>query len=145
MNFKICPKCSKKKLSSDFYLRKTGPRSGQLYEKCKECMKFRGRKYYHDNRERQLSLALARRHKAYLEKRKFINKIKDKPCADCGIKYPYYVMDLDHKRGTNKINDVGYMTSRNWSLEKIKREAGKCEVVCANCHRIRTFRKYKLG
>lgn len=142
---KLCSKCKRNLELSCFYQRKKGLRAGQFYEKCKECMKVRGRKYYHDNRKRQLSLALIRRHRAYLEKRKFINKIKNKPCVDCGIKYPYYVMDLDHKTGKGKVKEVGYMTSRNWSLEKIKKEVEKCEVVCANCHRIRTFEKYKLG
>src|SRR3989344_6315332 len=142
MNFKICSKCGKKKPLSDFYLRKSGPRSGKFYEKCKECMKVRGRTYYHDNHDRQLALALKRRHAAYLIKRSFLNKIKGKPCADCGKQYPFYVMDLDHKNYKTKINDVAYMVTRNWSLEKIKIEVAKCEVVCANCHRIRTFRKF---
>jgi len=109
-------------------------------------MKTRGRKYYHENRERQLPLALARRHRAYLEKREFTAKTKNRPCIDCGVRYPYYVMDFDHKKGTVKVNDVAYMMTRNWSLKRIKEEILKCEVVCANCHRIRTYGKldYRL-
>jgi transposase len=57
-------------------------------------------------------------------------------CVDCGEKYPYYMLDLDHlkdkKFGINRFKDS---TS---SLEKVKEEMAKCEVVCANCHRIRT-------
>lgn len=105
-------------------------------------MRERGVKYYHLNHERQLRLALLRRSKAYLLKRTFLNKFKDVPCADCGIKYPPYVMDLDHRDWKTKINAVSYMTSRNWSLVKIKKEAQKCDIVCANCHRIRTYRKF---
>ena len=104
-------------------------------------MKARGRKYYHDNRKRQLQLALVRRRKAYKEKRDYINKAKNKPCADCGMKYPFYVMDFDHSNVHDKIREVAYMAARNWSLDKIKDEVQKCEVVCANCHRIRTFGK----
>jgi hypothetical protein len=105
-------------------------------------MKLRGRDYYHKNRKRQLALALKRRHRAYLEKRKFLTKAKAVPCADCGKRYPFYAMDFDHKQYSGKIKEVGYMVSRNWSLEKIKREVKKCEVVCANCHRIRTYKKF---
>ena len=141
MDMKNCSKCNKPKKLADFYKRKTGKRAGEYYEKCKECMKARGREYYRKNRNRQLPLALARRHKAYQLKRVFINKVKDRPCADCGIKYPYYVMDFDHKSNKDKIAEVAYMSTRNWSLEKIKKEIQKCEVVCANCHRIRTFKK----
>ena len=146
MHLKKCSKCDKEKLLKDFYLRKTGPRAGEYYEKCKDCMKLRGRAYYHKNHERQLALALKRRHRDYLEKREFLNKAKDIPCADCGKKYPFYVMDFDHKKHQLKIKDVAYMVTRNWSLDKIKVEVEKCEVVCANCHRIRTYKKFnKLG
>jgi hypothetical protein len=142
---KVCPKCSIDKPISDFYRRKTGPRSGEYYEKCKECMKFRGRSYYHANRDRQLQLALKRRHLSYLIKRKFLSNLKDCPCADCGKRYPFYVMDFDHRIPKEKINSVAYMVTRNWSFDKIKNEALKCEIVCANCHRIRTYNKLNLS
>lgn len=118
---KHCPKCDKTLDLENFYFRKRGPRSGKYYEKCKNCMKIRGR--------------------AYKEKRQFIVDAKDKPCADCGKKYPFYVMDFDHQEPKNKTKEVSYMFTRNWSLDKIKVEAEKCEVVCANCHRIRTYLK----
>lgn len=138
---KHCPKCNKDLLNTFFYLRKKGPRAGRLYEKCKECMKIRGRSYYHNNHDRQLRLALIRRSRSYREKRDFIIKTKDIPCADCGIRYPFYVMDFDHIDEESKTREVSYMFTRNWSLAKITAEAEKCEVVCANCHRIRTYNK----
>lgn len=139
---KNCGKCGQTKPVEEFYKRKSGQRVGQCYEKCIVCMKTRGRDYYHLNHERQLKLALIRRHRAYNIKRKYINEAKNRACADCGLKYPYFVMDFDHKDRRDKINDVAYMATRNWSLEKIKNEVNKCEVVCANCHRIRTYGKY---
>lgn len=144
MLFKICSKCRLEKSHDNFYARKTGARMGQLYEKCKDCMKIRGRDYYHNNHKRQLGLALVRRHEAYLKKRKFINQIKDVPCADCGMKYPFYVMDFDHKNAKNKVKEIAYMMTRNWSLDKIKAEVVKCEIVCANCHRIRTYKSLNM-
>ncbi len=104
-------------------------------------MKVRGRRYYHQNRDRQLPLALLRRHRLYVEKRRFLCEAKNRPCPDCGKRYPYYVMDFDHRNPRDKVRSVAYMVSRNWSLEKIKKEVVKCEVVCANCHRMRTFRR----
>jgi len=44
-------------------------------------------------------------------------------------------MDFDHVRGV-KLFNVGMMTSR--SFELIDAEIAKCEIVCSNCHRIRT-------
>src|SRR3989344_5030928 len=141
MLIKKCSKCLNKLNISDFYFRKRGPRAGSYYEKCKLCMKIRGRTYYHQNHDRQLKLALIRRHRAYREKREFLIKTKNVPCSDCGIKYPFYVMDFDHQIVKDKIKEVSYMFTRNWSLDKIQKETEKCEVVCANCHRIRTYEK----
>lgn len=103
-------------------------------------MKLRGRTYYHQNRKRQLPLAIARTRKARNLKRQFICAVKNRPCADCGIKYPHYVMDFDHRNSNDKIVDISKTLGKNWSLERIKKEIVKCDVVCANCHRIRTYK-----
>lgn len=142
MNLKICSKCGKSRLLSSFYFRKKGPRKGKYYEKCKECMKARGIDYYHQNHDRQLKLALIRRHRYYKEKRKFLVGAKNRPCADCGLSFPFYVMDFDHRDYLSKIENVSRMFTRNWALEKIKKEVEKCDIVCANCHRIRTYKKF---
>jgi hypothetical protein len=47
-------------------------------------------------------------------------------------------MDWDHVRGV-KIMNVADMRKRNVALEKILDEIAKCDLVCANCHRVRTF------
>ena len=58
---------------------------------------------------------------------------------DCGKQYSYYVMDLDHVRG-EKICNVSLMVSMGFSDEEIIEEIAKCDVVCSNCHRERTYR-----
>ena len=63
---------------------------------------------------------------------------KDCPCADCGETYPYYVMDLDHLPGHDKVMGVSDMVGKGLSKASILAELEKCEVVCANCHRERT-------
>ena len=68
------------------------------------------------------------------KKRKLINDAKDIPCTDCWIKYPPYVMDLDHL--WNKEFNISKWLI--YSYDRIVAEIAKCEVVCANCHRIRT-------
>jgi hypothetical protein len=59
------------------------------------------------------------------------------PCADCENYYPYYVMQLDHVRGkkVDKINRMVYTSS----YDRVVEEISKCEIVCANCHHVRTF------
>ena len=61
-------------------------------------------------------------------------------CVDCGEKYPYYMLDLDHISNDKKFNLAAYRNHTN-DLEVIKLEIAKCEVVCANCHRLRTYQR----
>ena len=135
---KRCSKCLKKISLTEFYRRKRGPRAGQYYEKCKNCMRARGRTYYHLNRKRQLQLALIRRARYRQICKAYTMKLKNTPCQDCGQKYPPYVMDFDHREGEQKLHEIAKMVTGGWSLKKIEREIKKCDLVCANCHRIRT-------
>lgn len=82
----------------------------------------------------------ARSHKTRQKFRRDYIKAKkeNKPCADCGQIYPWYVMDFDHVRGEKKFN-LSIVGSMICSVEKMDKEMAKCEIVCANCHRCRTF------
>lgn len=76
------------------------------------------------------------RHTAYTRQRKQkIDDLKDQPCHDCGNRYPPECMDFDHVRGDKLF---GVSTRRNDSWKRILAEMAKCDLVCANCHRIRT-------
>jgi hypothetical protein len=48
-------------------------------------------------------------------------------------------MDLDHVHGAKEFK-VSEAVQRCYGLvfERVRAEIAKCEVVCANCHRIRT-------
>ena len=68
---------------------------------------------------------------------RYIQKIKtDNPCLDCKISYPYYVMDFDHVRGRKHKNVMELIPTLSKKI--IDEEIAKCEIVCSNCHRIRT-------
>lgn len=69
-----------------------------------------------------------------------LRAMKEKPCADCGIQYPYYVMQFDHIRGKKKLALAkAYVTFTAWS--NVVEEVAKCEVVCSNCHLQRTWKR----
>jgi hypothetical protein len=57
-------------------------------------------------------------------------------CQDCGYKVHAEALDLDHRPEEAKL----FALSRGWaySWDKVIAEAEKCDVVCANCHRVRT-------
>lgn len=75
--------------------------------------------------------------------RKVLDEIKDVPCMDCGIKYPPFVMDFDHRDPTQKVDGLARLV-RSGSMRKMLAEVEKCDVVCSNCHRIRTFQNASL-
>lgn len=74
------------------------------------------------------------------KKREWLNSLKDAPCEDCGHQFPPECMDWDHVRG-RKLFCVGYADTQHISRERVIREIAKCDLVCANCHRIRTTRR----
>lgn len=75
------------------------------------------------------------------ELREWSDALKDKPCMDCGVKYPPYIMHWDHRPGTTKSASVGRLRSTGANKEKILAEVAKCDLVCSNCHMERTHGK----
>ena len=71
-----------------------------------------------------------------------IDAAKNRPCMDCGGTFPSVCMDFDHVRG-EKLFGVG--NSRSRSVKAMQDEIAKCDIVCANCHRVRTHarRQYR--
>jgi hypothetical protein len=50
------------------------------------------------------------------------------------------VLDFDHVSG-EKVSTIGKMLQENISWAKIHAEIEKCNVLCANCHRKRTYQQ----
>jgi len=66
-----------------------------------------------------------------------------KGCADCGYANDHRALQLDHLPGTTKVDDVSSLVSARALWHRIQAEMEKCEVVCANCHAIRTDERRK--
>lgn len=60
-------------------------------------------------------------------------------CIDCGIN-DVRVLDFDHVRGDKK-REISDMVSERRAIRDILNEISKCEVRCANCHRIVTHNR----
>lgn len=69
--------------------------------------------------------------------RQIIRDAKDKPCTDCGVSYPYYVMQFDHLDPAEKLFNIGHIGPTT-GRKRLLAEIAKCDVVCANCHCVRT-------
>lgn len=74
-----------------------------------------------------------------VEIRNLIKEAKNVPCVDCHETYPWYCMDFDHLR--DKKFNLSVAAQKAWALDTIRAEIEKCDVVCANCHRKRTFER----
>lgn len=102
------------------------------------------KQYYQANKAARITAAGEgkRRHVAKL--RRAIHEAKDQPCRDCEVKYPFYVMQFDHVRGEKKF-DIGSAIWGYVRMDDLLDEISKCEVVCANCHAIRTYTRAHLA
>ena len=75
------------------------------------------------------------------ERREFVATFKKAPCMDCGVNYPPYVMDFDHRDPSTKVREVAVMVGGYGTLADLFAEIEKCDLVCSNCHRIRTHNR----
>lgn len=81
--------------------------------------------------------------KNYDLKRSLVTAFKDKPCFDCNKRFHFSVMDLDHVRD-KKVISIG-ANLKSISMENLLKELEKCDVVCSNCHRLRTWQRLHDG
>ena len=70
-----------------------------------------------------------------------VDALKTAPCIDCGGKFPAVCMDFDHI--ADKEFNIGDARANGSSLTRVLKEIEKCELVCANCHRLRTAARRK--
>ena len=76
----------------------------------------------------------------------WLRSLKDgRPCTDCGRVFDPQVMQWDHLPGLEKLGDIGGDSWAGRTEEEILSEIAKCELVCTNCHTIRTFRRNRWG
>ena len=73
-----------------------------------------------------------------IKARELIRNLKSKPCMDCGNTFDPVCMDFDHRDPLLKRGRVASITKRGFLA--VLEEVAKCDVVCSNCHRIRTHR-----
>ena len=67
-----------------------------------------------------------------------LNELRNVACADCGQHFPPYAMEFDHRDANSKRTRVTALVGRA-GIASILAEAAKCDIVCTNCHRARTY------
>jgi hypothetical protein len=94
-------------------------------------------RYYAANRQREIDRVTIRQ-AATVE---FLRELRDRPCTDCGGRFHPVQMDFDHRDPSTKSFWLSRATLKR--REDLLAEAAKCDVVCANCHRLRTRRQHQ--
>lgn len=137
MRTKLCPKCQQVlKIEGNFTLRKSGTPNSY----CKLCQSSFSKEHYNKYRELHNKRRYINQTRYRLETRTFIQELKQgRPCMDCGEVHPYWAMDFDHRDPLNKKFSIGEAPRRASSRDKLLKEIEKCDLVCALCHRYRTY------
>jgi hypothetical protein len=117
---KICKGCGETNPLSGYY------RSGDSYRsQCKECFKGTSVDRVSEWR-RQTKEKLVAHHGS--------------KCLDCGYEGPPFMFDFDHRDPSQKKFGIGASGfSRKYEIQL--EESLKCDLVCANCHRMRTHKQ----
>ena len=135
---KLCYTCHREKPLTEFNKNKS--KLDNLNGICKLCSRERSRRYYADNTEKHKRVVTKRKHKQIKENQNFIIIfLQDNSCVDCG-EADIRTLEFDHIE--EKYLEISKMIAGGYSINTIKKEIKKCEVVCANCHKKRTAQQF---
>lgn len=136
--FAVCTKCKEVKFTSEF------DRRGENYQHwCKACREANRQLKYMtpEHKEQNAKTKRKRYERCSANNKEYIgNYLKTHPCVDCG-EPDWVVLEFDHVRG-KKEHTIANLAKQGYdSLNRIIEEIKKCDVVCANCHRRRTYKR----
>lgn len=124
---KTCTKCKFSKDLNSFW-KKSGAKDG-LNSWCKTCA----------NAIKSSKDCTAWRIRT---KEKLVQHFGNK-CVDCFFVGPPFMFDFDHRDPSLKSFGIADSLTANYA--KLLAEAEKCDLVCANCHRMRTHKQRCQG
>lgn len=127
---KTCCTCKKEKDISLFAKNKC-KKSGYHY-KCKECQKIYKKEHYKKNKKYYMQKVLDRK---TLIREKIKEYKKTLSCIKCGFSHPA-ALDFHHRDPNEKDFSIAQWHKTCSNFESVKIEIEKCDVLCANCHRI---------
>lgn len=129
---KICGKCHVNKPVAEFH------RLGDGHQRhCKSCKRGTDARRYKQKGHVRRKQAKAQRSRRAADAR----ALKEgKPCTDCGGVFHFAAMQWDHRPGTKKLANPSELGG-NGMWRRFLAEIKKCDLVCANCHAVRTFNR----
>ena len=105
---------------------------------CKECRRKYDAARFQSIKPERYAQVKARRE----ELTKWVRELKSNPCTDCDKIFHPVAMEFDYLG--DKRQGIADLVKSGHSKETILKEIEKCELVCANCHAVRTFNRRGL-
>lgn len=138
---KTCSKCNTPKEEIEFVTSKRTKSGFKAY--CKFCAQEQQKEYFLKNRDKRMKQIKTNMKNWKAALRIEIDALKNNPCMDCGGSFPPIAMDFDHRDATTKVANISLLVvKRTVSRQRIFEEIAKCDLVCSNCHRIRTQNRH---
>lgn len=136
---KCCTGCGHERPINEFVVKdRASLRRGMC---CRSCRSAYGKAHYQRNKAAYLARNRSRRtagRSAYWHW--LMDYLFHHPCVDCG-ETDIVVLQFDHREDTEKVSTVGAMLNHaSWA--KLRAEVAKCDVRCANCHRLKTAKDF---
>jgi hypothetical protein len=127
--------CGVEKAMTEFH------RRGDGYQRwCKSCRRAYDAAYYKATQD----LRRLQRRERGERLVALMRELKTAPCMDCGQRFHPVAMTFDHRPGTTKVRDLATLARRGCT-GLFYAELKKCDLVCANCHAIRTLLRRLKG
>lgn len=130
MQTKRCSMCKNELPLESFS--KNHTRKDGLCGACKECNKAYHKIHYKKNKQDYLDKSKRRRKKLSKDWALFKSTLK---CKQCGYDKHPVALDFHHKDPSKKDEGLARLITTG-SMKRIQEELEKCDVLCANCHRI---------
>ena len=111
--------------------------SGNEYYWCKPCISAYEALRYLSRKQYAAKKALDR---SNMNADRLRNLKSNTPCFDCDRLFPHYIMEFDHREPEKKLDAVATLAGKSTWL-RVESEIAKCDLVCANCHRTRTWNR----
>lgn len=122
--------CEVSKPTTDYFSNKHHKTGFDAY--CKSCRREYSRKHY--QMQKEYYTAKNTKRKKVSHNYVWDVKVKSK-CVRCGFDNPA-ALDFHHRDSTTKEFSISKAYAKGIGLDRIKKEIAKCDILCANCHRI---------
>lgn len=128
---KTCSKCCIEKPETNFNFKNKSKDIRTTI--CKECLKDVRKQGYEKNKIFHIERVKDNKQKLKVIINSWFDEQNFK-CFECGETHPA-CLDFHHRDPKEKEFSIAHMRGGSYSLDKIKEEIEKCDVLCSNCHR----------